>query len=107
MPGALKRTIDEARCAAAGVCRALRQRMQWSGLAELILQAVAAHRERAGPRVYIFVQAYNTRLVDKADLPKTYVDLLHPRWKGRIAIEGKEQEWLYTLVQAMGEAQGL
>src|SRR5437879_820925 len=80
---------------------------QAPAVAELLPQAVAAHREWAGPRVYIFVQAYNTRLVDKADLPKTYVDLLHPRWKGRIAIEGKEQEWFYTLVQAMGEAQGL
>src|SRR5437588_4620676 len=75
--------------------------------AKLIPQAVARHREWAGPRVYIFVQAYNTRLVSKAELPKTYADLLQPRWKGRIAIEGKEQEWFYTLVQAMGEAQGL
>ena len=75
--------------------------------ANLIPQAVARHREWAGPRVYIFVQAYNTRLVSKAELPKTYADLLQPRWKGRIAIEGKEQEWHYTVVQAMGEAKGL
>ena len=75
--------------------------------ANLIPQAVAPHREWAGPRVYIFVQAYNTKLVPKADLPKTYADLLQPRWKGRIAIEGKEQEWFYTLVQSMGEAAGL
>src|SRR5204862_3285122 len=75
--------------------------------ANLIRQAVARHREWAGPRVYIFVQAYNTHLVPKAELPKTYADLLQPRWKGRIAIEGKEQEWFYTLVQSMGEAQGL
>src|SRR5437867_3290976 len=40
--------------------------------ANLIPQAVAPHREWAGPRVYVFVQAYNTRLVDKTDLPKTY-----------------------------------
>src|SRR5258708_13658396 len=75
--------------------------------ANLIPQAVAPHREWAGPRVYIFVQAYNTRVVPKAELPKTYDDLLQPRWKGRIAVEGKEQEWFFTLVQAMGEAQGL
>src|SRR5262245_33440728 len=74
---------------------------------QLIPQAVAPHREWAGPRIYIFVQAYNTRLVPKADLPRTYADLLQPRWKGRIAIEGKEQEWFYTLVQSMGEAEGL
>ncbi|TMH44063.1 MAG: extracellular solute-binding protein, partial [Betaproteobacteria bacterium] len=85
----------------------LLRRMDSSRLADLIPQAVARHREWAGPRVYIFVQAYNTRVVDKAELPKTYRDLLAPRWKGRVAIEGKEQEWFYTLVQAMGEAQGL
>jgi len=74
---------------------------------QLIPQAVAPHREWAGPRVYIFVQAYNTRQVSKAEVPKSYADLLAPRWKGRIAIEGKEQEWFFTLVQSMGEAQGL
>ena len=85
----------------------LLRRMDSPRLAELIPQAVPAHHEWAGPRIYIFVQAYNTGVVDKAELPKSYRDLLAPRWKGRVAIEGKEQEWFYTLVQAMGEAQGL
>src|SRR5256885_15046197 len=76
-------------------------------LAELIPQAVAPHHEWAGPRVYIFVQAYNTTKVKRDELPRSYQDLLQPRWKGRVAIEGKEQEWFYTLVQAVGEAQGL
>jgi len=74
---------------------------------QLIPQAVAPHREWAGPRVYIFVQAYNTKAVPKGDVPKSYADLLQPKWKGRIAIEGKEQEWFYTVVQSMGEAYGL
>src|ERR1700741_515529 len=77
----------------------LLRRMDSPRHAELIPQAVPAHREWAGPRVYVFVQAYNTRVVDKAELPRTYGDLLAPRWKGRVAIEGKEQEWFYTLVQ--------
>jgi iron(III) transport system substrate-binding protein len=76
-------------------------------LAELIPEAVAPHGEWAGPRVYVFVQAYNTTKVKPAELPQSYRDLLHPRWKGRIAIEGKEQEWFFTLVQAMGEDEGL
>src|SRR5439155_18643782 len=75
--------------------------------ANLIPQALAPHREWAGPRVYGFVQAYNTAKVKREELPRTYTDLLQPRWKGRIAVEGKEQEWFYTLVQAMGEADGL
>ena len=85
----------------------LLQRMDSPRFADLIPQAVAPHREWAGPRVYIFVQAYNTTKVKPGELPRSYRDLLDPRWKGRIAIEGKEQEWFYTLVQAMGEAQGL
>ena len=76
-------------------------------LANLIPEAIAPHREWAGPRVYIYVQAYNTAKVKPEEVPKTYRDLLHPRWKGRIAIEGKEQEWFFTVVQAMGEAEGL
>lgn len=75
--------------------------------AALIPQAVAAHRQWAGPRVYIFVQAYNTQKVSKDELPSTYADLLHPRWKGRIAVENKEQEWFQALLQNMGEAEGL
>jgi ABC-type Fe3+ transport system substrate-binding protein len=74
---------------------------------ELIPEAVAPHREWAGPRVYIFVQAYNTNRVTPEELPKTFKDLLHPRWKGRIAIEAKEQEWFFTLVREMGEEAGL
>src|SRR2546422_10192563 len=74
---------------------------------ELIPEAVAAHREWAGPRVYIFVQAYNTDRVTPEELPKTFRDLLDPRWKGRIAVEAKEQEWFFTLVREMGGEAGL
>jgi ABC-type Fe3+ transport system substrate-binding protein len=76
-------------------------------LANLIPEAVAPHREWAGPRVYVFVQAYNTTKVRPEEVPRSYRDLLEPRWKGRVAIEGKEQEWFFTLVQQMGEAEGL
>src|SRR5258706_8526923 len=74
---------------------------------ELIAEAVAPHREWAGPRVYIFVQAYNTGKVRREELPRTFKDLLDPRWKGRLAIEAKEQEWFFTLVREMGEEAGL
>ena len=75
--------------------------------AALIPQAVAPHREWAGPRVYIFVQAYNTTKVKPDEVPRGWPDLLDPRWKGRLAIEEKEVEWFYALVQAMGEERGL
>ncbi len=74
---------------------------------ELIAGAVPAHRSWAGPRIYIFVQAFNTNMVRRDEVPKAWSELLDPRWKGRLGIEGKEQEWFYTLVQAMGEEKGL
>src|SRR5256885_15376122 len=54
--------------------------------AELIPAALPAHGEWVGSRLNVFVQTYNTRLVDKAELPKSYAELLHPRWKGRLEI---------------------
>ncbi|MDB5991487.1 MAG: hypothetical protein JWQ10_2890 [Herbaspirillum sp.] len=74
---------------------------------DLIPEALPAHRQWTGMRVYLFVEPYNTQLVSKDALPKTYADLLDPKWKGRLGIESKQQEWFYTLVQAMGEEKGL
>ena len=38
---------------------------------------------------------------------KNFRDLLDPKWKGRLGIEAEDQEWLATICQEMGEAQGL
>jgi iron(III) transport system substrate-binding protein len=74
---------------------------------DLIPEALPAHRQWTGMRVYLFVESYNTQEVSKDSLPKTYADLLDPKWKGRLGIESKQQEWFYTLMQSMGEAKGL
>jgi iron(III) transport system substrate-binding protein len=39
----------------------------------------------AATRVSYYCMAYNTELVSAADVPKTYEDLLDPKWKGKIA----------------------
>jgi iron(III) transport system substrate-binding protein len=75
--------------------------------ADLIPPALPPHREWTGVRVYVFVQPYNTKLVRRDELPKTFDDLLHPRWKDRLGIEAKEQEWFYTLLQTVGEDKGM
>src|SRR2546422_6572021 len=75
--------------------------------AELIPAALPAHEEWVGSRLNVFVQAYNTRLVDKAELPKSYAELLHPRWKGRLGIEAGDEDWFAAVVTALGEAEGL
>jgi len=40
------------------------------------------------------VQAYNTKLVKKEDLPKTWEDLADPKWKGKLGIEAEDSDWL-------------
>ncbi len=75
--------------------------------AELIPAAVPAHREWAWARLSVFVQAYNTRLVKKTELPASYGELLDPRWKGRLGIEASDEDWFAEVVQGLGEEKGL
>jgi len=66
-----------------------------------------AHHEYAVSTMDVFVQAYNTQKVKREELPKTYQDLLDPRWKGRLGVEAEDEGWFGTLVGAMGEEKGV
>ena len=85
----------------------LLQEVKTPYLGGLIPQALRPHREWVGTRLLMFTQAYNTNLVSKADLPKTWEDLAAPKWKGRLGIETKDDEWFYSLMQQLGEERGL
>ena len=74
--------------------------------ADLIAAALRPHGEWVGTRLNVFVQAYNTKLVKKDELPKSWEDLLHPRWKGRLGIEAEDADWLAGLMEDLGEARG-
>jgi iron(III) transport system substrate-binding protein len=74
---------------------------------DLIPQAVLPHKEWVGTRLNVFVHAYNTRQVKKEELPKTYQDLLDPRWKGRLGIEAEDLDWFAALVKELGEDKGI
>lgn len=51
--------------------------------------------------------AFNTSKVKRADLPKTYEDFLkHPEWKGRIAIDKGDNEWLKAIAAHYGAKKG-
>ena len=69
---------------------------------DLVPGSVPKHQEWAATILSVWVQAYNTNLVKKADLPKTYQDLLDPKWKGKLGIEVKNQDWFATVVESMG-----
>lgn len=54
------------------------------------------------------VFGYNTRLVPKGSVPKSYADLLKPEWKGQVGMEGRAYEWFATTMRNMGgEEKGL
>lgn len=74
---------------------------------ELIPQALPAHREWVGSRLNVLVQAYNTRLVKKDELPRRFADLADARWKGRLAIEAGDEDWFAAVVKELGEREGL
>ncbi|HTN70209.1 MAG TPA: extracellular solute-binding protein [Methylomirabilota bacterium] len=51
-----------------------------------------------------FVLGYNTNLVKKSEVPKTYEELLDPKWKGKkISIDDSAYEFLGGLIRAWGK----
>lgn len=53
------------------------------------------------------VAGYNTRLVAKEEVPKTYTDLLKPVWTGQIGLDAKSYEWFAVVIRGLGEEKGL
>ena len=64
--------------------------------------SMPAHRQWAATLLSVWVQAYNTKLIKKETLPKTYRDLLDPKWKGKLGVEGKDEDWFASVVDVMG-----
>ena len=65
------------------------------------------HGQWVPDRMNFFVVAYNTQKVRAEDLPKTYEGFLDPKWKGRIALEATDAEWMGGVVKTWGEARGM
>src|SRR3990172_6923955 len=76
-------------------------------LKELVPDALMAHLEWVATILSVWVQSYNTNLIKKQDLPKTYQDLLDPKWKGKLGIEAKNQEWFSTVAEELGGEPGI
>ena len=70
---------------------------------DLIAPAIRPHGEWVGTRLNVFVQAYNTKLIRKEDLPKSWEDLLDPKWKGKLGIEQEDSDWLAGIYGEIGE----
>ena len=76
-------------------------------LANLIPQALRPHGEWVASRLNLFSAAYNTNLVKKDELPKSFEDLKDPRWRGRLAVEADDSDWFATIVTKMGRDKGV
>jgi iron(III) transport system substrate-binding protein len=50
----------------------------------------------------VYVLGYNTKLVSTKEAPKSFDDLLQPRWKGRMAIDSKDARWYGAIDQIWG-----
>jgi iron(III) transport system substrate-binding protein len=53
------------------------------------------------------VIGYNTRMVKRAEAPKSDEDLLNPKWKGKIGMDHSKPEWFSWKLKRMGEEKGL
>jgi iron(III) transport system substrate-binding protein len=52
------------------------------------------------------VLGYNTNIVSQAAVPKTWLDLLQPRWKGQIGLEAEDVSWYIFILHLMGQEKG-
>ncbi|MBI4491008.1 MAG: extracellular solute-binding protein [Deltaproteobacteria bacterium] len=57
--------------------------------------------------IFLHVMAYNTKLISKEEVPRSYDDLLDPKWKGKLGLEDAAYVWLVNLLKLKGEKQGL
>ncbi|MDB5990343.1 MAG: fbpA 2 [Herbaspirillum sp.] len=74
---------------------------------DLIPGAVQKQHEWAVAQITLYVLAYNTNLIKKADLPHSYKDLLDPKWKGKLGIESTDASWLETSAEHLGGDAGV
>jgi iron(III) transport system substrate-binding protein len=57
-------------------------------------------------RLNLFVVGYNTSKVRRAEIPATYEGFTDPKWKGRIALEATDSEWMATLIKTIPGGKG-
>jgi iron(III) transport system substrate-binding protein len=53
------------------------------------------------------VLAFNTMLVRQEEVPRSYQDLLQPKWKDKMNMGSDEYAWYSVMLDGMGKAKGL
>lgn len=69
------------------------------------------YKDKDGRWTAVFISewafGYNTRLVEHSKLPKTYMDLLDPYWKGKIGLDPLPNNFVRGALKAFGEKKAL
>ena len=73
---------------------------------DLPARALPPHRRWASDRANLWVTGYNTDKVKREELPTMLDGFTEPKWKGRLAIEATDNDWMYGVVSFMGEERG-
>jgi iron(III) transport system substrate-binding protein len=76
-------------------------------VADLPAWAISPHRRWFGTRANLWVTGYNTGKVKRDELPATLEGFAEPKWKGKLALEATDSDWMYGVVEFMGEERGL
>jgi iron(III) transport system substrate-binding protein len=69
--------------------------------------ALPAHHKWTSARANLWIVAFNTNKVKREEIPKTYDAFADPKWRGRIGIESTDQDWMYAVIQFLGEERGM
>ena len=71
----------------------------------------ASNKDKEGYFMSLYVipmvLGYNTNLVKRADAPRSYEDLLNPKWKGNMFLDDESYEWFAVLLKHFGREKGL
>jgi iron(III) transport system substrate-binding protein len=69
--------------------------------------AFPKHRHYVADRFNFFVIGYNTKAIKPEDAPNSYLDLLNPRFAGKVGLEAGDTDWFAAVVKFMGEEKGM
>jgi iron(III) transport system substrate-binding protein len=71
----------------------------------------AANKDQEGFHTSFYVMpiilGYNTNLVKHGEAPKSYEELLQPKWKGNMLLDDEAFEWFAVMLKHLGREKGL
>ena len=73
---------------------------------DVIDRGIASDRSWVVFSLDVIAPAYNTKMVKKEDLPKTWEEFADPKWKGKLGIEANNHLWYGQMLAELGEDRG-